>query len=107
MDEHMDLPESPDLADLAALRTLLAACQELRGLIRDAQLARSVQAREFATTRAEHQWRTVVCLLETLALNEPAPGQALAQRLAQLTAERDELRAALRQARTPAADGHP
>lgn len=80
-------------ADLAALRELLRLCQEQRDLLRDVDELPGVRAREHAAARARHHWRTIVAYLEALALNVPAPGAALAGRLADMTAERDRYRA--------------
>lgn len=70
-------------ADLAALRILYEAAQELRYLMRDAATARGLHAQQEVRQRADYQWRTVRSLLEQLALNEQSPAAALAQGIAE------------------------
>jgi hypothetical protein len=79
-------------ADLAPLRDLLVLCQEQRLLLRDVAQAPTSFAREQAAARAAHHWHGLARFLETLALNVPSPGAAVAGRLADLVAERDAAR---------------
>ncbi len=53
------------------LYRLYQACQELRSLMGAVAVERRVQRREHLEQRANYQWRTVVVMLEQLAIDEP------------------------------------
>lgn len=87
-------------ADIAALAELYALCVVCKDALATAARTRGVQAREHATQRADRAWRDVAITLETMGLNIPAPGEAVAARLEALRTERDTAVATIRDARS-------